>query len=63
MMPLERTGTFTLACGQTPPRQKGDKPGRGPELSGDLSGGQPRALEAYVLGLRDAIKIIALLLM
>src|SRR5262245_61011323 len=30
-----------------------------PTLSGVLSGGQPRALEAYVLGLRDAFKITA----
>src|SRR5262245_1488872 len=38
-----------------PAQAKGDKPGRGARTLGGLSGGQPRGLEAYVLGLRDAI--------
>jgi len=45
--------------GELRPGKKGDKPGRGPELPEDLSGGQPRVYEPYVLGLRDAIKVEA----
>jgi|SRR5215813_7882027 hypothetical protein len=43
-----------------PTQAKEDKPGRGARTLGGCSGGQPRALEEYVLALRDAIKITAL---
>jgi hypothetical protein len=39
------------------PGRKGDKPGRGPETLGGLSGGQPRAHQSYVARLHDAIKM------
>jgi len=59
MMPIERT----LADGRTPPRQKEISLGEVQNSRGFVGGGQPRVLEAYVLGLRDAIKITALPLM
>jgi len=39
--------------GEPRPGKKGMSLGEVAELSGVLSGGQPRALEAYVLDLRD----------
>jgi hypothetical protein len=35
--------TLATLSGEPRPGKRGDKPGRGPELAGDLSGGQPRA--------------------